>query len=874
MPRRVNLTENERRFQASLALLPLAEQVKRLRRRELRQLSKIRKNLVPDAVIPVDTLAEMMPLLRNFRGVPNFRMVLLNEGRFVGQYNLRGDRGNAFDNQFFEGGSGEEQFIPFAEDADQILIFLPENIPAKPFNQIYRISENNQCVFDAITRRINFLLETSDFSKETVRKYNLKLKQVDKLRTEYPNGVPQSELANIATMLKVYIEVSDVLHNNAVTYGHPTKYLKVKLTNTRVDHLDLYTDRTPISIPIEDIQQKYVDSKENGSHYLIRNSTEDPTNIETEEGLYIAENDDTERASYMNAQIRGCAVDAIKYPELNSFLKDSRNLVSFAFVFEPFTKNTKLQDMKNAFVQHSACPFYEGFLGVVHQWRPITYMPKVGIYQVRVKTTTPFATKFNIHPNNLHIFASPYIKFWQSRGVTFDILCGAFGTKIDLHYTDDIIKTKYYNKWVGKLSQNDNYRETAFTLPGDREMASLLKNHYENTLYYGNTNEVVVRIPKTSLMNEHHIYAFIQAYSSINLLIQAEKYKSLKAVLCDGIYTDDDLIPSPLFHEAPKQIYLNNKTASFPENYFAYTSSWHEPAKEYTAPAPNTPSLILENTYLSGAGGTGKTHSVLTDQGFINILYVTLTNELCNAKADEYGVRSRTIHKMIGEGCASYKEKHPDPSVVIIDELTMINKKFIERFLEMYPNTLILLAGDCDRTKHYQCRSGGRVPQDIFLPTPDMPVVEYTTDYRSKTPKLKSMKQDLRKVMDYVYTNGGIEDTREIRDYLKMEYKFITFDQMKKQFTKNDLALWSTHRTKDLIYPFLETNFPEGITASAKPAGITLEHQQSKGVHAFQGKTVALPSKLYIFQDWFEYAMPYTAMSRATHHEQIVFVKT
>jgi hypothetical protein len=112
------------------------------------------------------------------------------------------------------------------------------------------------------------------------------------------------------------------------------------------------------------------------------------------------------------------------------------------------------------------------------------------------------------------------------------------------------------------------------------------------------------------------------------------------------------------------------------------------------------------------------------------------------------------------------------------------------------------------------------------------------------------MKLKLREEMRRVYTDGGINDTNKIRQYIRKEFVVVPLAQAVEEADADAIFMWSTHRVEKLI--------PDRFV--------------SKGVHMFQGQTIE-DKHIYICMDFFEYAMPYTAMSRGRHSSQITFVE-
>jgi hypothetical protein len=141
-------------------------------------------------------------------------------------------------------------------------------------------------------------------------------------------------------------------------------------------------------------------------------------------------------------------------------------------------------------------------------------------------------------------------------------------------------------------------------------------------------------------------------------------------------------------------------------------------------------------------------------------------------------------------------------------------------------------------------------PKAIWSIPESMPVVEFTTDYRAQDDALKTMKLEMREEMRRVYTDGGLSDTYKMCRYIRKNFAVIPLDQAVAEANADAIFMWSTHRVEKLI--------PETFV--------------SKGVHMFQGQTIE-DKHLYICMDFFEYAMPYTAMSRARNSSQITFVE-
>jgi len=727
-------------------------------------------------------------------------------------------------------------FIPNVVNADEIRAYRGEQLQGRNIEQIFRENDTNTCFFDAVRKSLTEKIENAK-TKKTRYNYQTKLNHLNKLQKKFPLGVSVKNIEEIAIQFKFHIEIEDILHRKLHEFGHPLNSFKVTLTNTRLNHVDLFTNQEPIKVDATELDQ--IVKKNQHNFHIIRNGTNPPNNIETADGRYVLDNPDQELINQVNDQIRHCRYDALQNPELNEFLRAGRIVNSETLKFDEYTTSTKLIDMKHAYTNHKSCKFYEGFLGQVQQFRPVDHIISVGFYKVQVLTTNAFCTKLGMRPNQFLVLFSPEIKYFQTHhNIEFKILAGAWGSVKHITYPTEFVEKKLYQKWTGRLSMADNFHNTRYTFPANREFAELLKSQYKNTTYWSHSKQASVEIPNKKVLVAHHIFGAITSYTRINMLIEMEKYTSIKAVQLDGIFLDDNLTNvGNLFRQKPIK--------RFPEQFDQETPFWYTDVDVIDGFVPNT-TLITKNSALIGQGGSGKTTAILTDKGYINPLYAVPTNELKGDKPNAI-----TIHKLLGIKTDAYHFKC-SPTVILVDEITMCKKEWIEEIPKAYPDALILFAGDIDRKQHYQCRSGSVVdPEEIWSIPPNMPVIEFTTDYRSKDDTLKQMKLNLRAEMQKVYSDGGMFDTNKIRNYIRKNYPVMPLEDAIKTADPTAIFMWSTHRVQKLIP----------------------DHFVKKGVHAFQGQTIE-DKHIYITLDFFEYAMPYTALSRARYSNQITFVES
>lgn len=792
----------------------------------------------------------------------SLRIVLLKKGKIVHEFSTHPEKTKEkWLRQWYDGPSDEETFIPNLYDADEILIFKSSKVETLDLKQIFRDSKESNCVFDAIRKsiedHINFVI-----NKKTKQNYESILRKSYIVEKEYPNGVPQDKLKEVSEILGIKIQIDDIIGNEYLKFGGDQKRVCVRLRNLRKNHVENYSDKAKTTITQSEMKQLYMKLRDNKQHYLIKNGLQTIRQIETINGTFVDPDPLKTLYDLMNEQIKDTAVDALKHPNLNEFLKQGRIINSSVMKFKDFEENTKLYDMKQAYAKFEHSKYYEGFLFHIHQFRKTDKIHTIGIYEFEIVKSTPLSRMFGLS-KGFHILPSPEIKFWRDNGLVLNITKGAWGSVGFLNFSDEFVSSynidgktiKPYQIWCGKLSMSDNYRNKTYTFRGDYEFAGILKNKYPDTIFWENQNEIQLSIPNKYVLTHHHIYAGITSYTRLNMLEQIVKMdiNNIQAILLDGIYTTEPIV-NKIFVEKP----ILKSDWDYSYNWYNETDFNHDGLVyqqiecvnnsfygQNIVPIPES-SKIVRNSLLTGGGGAGKTYSIFNDKGFIDVLYVTPTREL----GEKSGHNWITIHKLVGLKCQPYHTTNRIPNVILIDEITMIHDELIEKAIQMYPHSLILLAGDVNKTQHFQCRNGS--PNNywkIFQDFEDFDIIEYTNDYRSLTQELKDMKIKLRTVMQNIYTDGGIEDTRLIRKYLHQHYTFITLEEAIKQSTTDDVFIVGTHNVKNKI-PF-----------------------ETHTIHSFQGQTID-SGKIYITDDFFEYAMAYTAISRARYHTQIVFVKS
>lgn len=694
---------------------------------------------------------------------------------------------------------------------------------------------NEHCVFTPLIK----LWEIPAKSKSTQKEHDQILKRIKKLANQYGNNpVPQTEMEDLAKQSNTTIRIYDPIGNPYLTYNKGARKT-LHLTLTRNNHVEPSTDDKEI---VEITHEKAINYLNTHTDWTLIGTLRDPIIIHTPTTRFEIINPMKPFLEEIRNLIPSSTkLDAKKYPTVNEYILESRIINSSTLTFhETYDAH---YDLEKAYTQFHVTPYYKGFLGIIHQWRSLTDLQflksNLGIYKAKITSSTPFASMLGLKQDHTYILPSPEWEFFLDNNVQIELISGLWGSTFDFTFPESSkqsipTRTGELNKpfriFSGQCSKITNkHDKDTYTIPADNEYAQHLATLYPDTFYNEELNIAQVHIPKDTVRTNHHILAFITSYTRIVMMTEMLKFKlsDISAVTLDGLYFKG-LPPSDLIPQfRPK-----------PAKHDPYGESlWYFP----TAIEENFPPLTIHNTsqFFSGAGGTGKTHKILSDSGFNDPLYVSPTNELARQKHEDYNVKSTTLHRLIGERCPTYESQWGTPPVIFIDEITQSEAEFVTRAINLYPNSLIFIAGDVDETgRHFQCKYSNQ----IWKPT--LPTIHFTTDYRSQTETLKHIKEELRNFMKQDPT------PHQVKLYAKAHFPHISQATAINQFDQTkDIWIAGTHK-------YIKT-IPNKVHTT----------------HSYQGKTIDPPSKLYISTfDLFEHTMLYTAISRARHHEQLVFV--
>ena len=831
-------------------------------------------------------MEDLKKLSKKLVGVTDFYVQLFGQGYIL--HNTYSDPESIFWEvlvKFFfpEGSDPEENAnnriyngLPNIGDSTRVVVLLSNTVIPEKLQQKYRDGGEKHCVIQPIYDLFMGYASNSK-SDESRKKLERTARQIKKYEEIYPNGVPEENMTEIGKVARLCIIIHDILGNETIRYN-PTSTKFIRFTNTRINHLDsgyLCFDDRPQKISKDELNKIVLEHDKNNEFYLLRSNQNGYLSIKSIRGCWEVENkeNDIMKEFSESIDIHKCSYDALKYPEMNELIVESRivNAAPMPLCEKPDDIiGAEHIDLTKAYTQHKLCPYYQGFMGVIHQWRKLNITSGVGKFLEEHLGTFQFevTSKNNEFLNMFGIFSGfkytlPSVEilyFIREFKMTCILKAGCWGSRFDFDYTDEMLENRRYCLWAGKNGMQNN--ENIYTFKGSSEWASHIATTIgkENVGFFEKYNIITCKIKNKVSYTRHHILSFITSYTRINMLeiIRKIPRESLIKVILDGLYFRGDIPDISLPHKKNKELKTHERFREF----------WYYPSVVDCGKWPEYKQEFDGRCILAGAGGTGKTHTILTDKGFVNTRYVVPMHSLGQEVRNKYNVSYDTMHKFIGKDCLSRRqESRSIPSVVLIDELTMHDGDDIDKAIEMYPESLIFVAGDIDSKQWFQCRNGND-GQFTNLWRQDWRYVFFEKDYRSLDDDLRKFKIAVRQKMREVFTDGKSGDSRLINKWVKENYKTISINEAMSKFVSGDIWIAGTHATNKKL---LDNGVVSGFIKNKQISFSDGEKRGSFTIHSFQGLTIS-DKRVFISLDNFEYAMFYTAISRVRKFDQIILV--
>jgi hypothetical protein len=573
----------------------------------------------------------------------------------------------------------------------------------------------------------------------------------------------------------------------------------------------------------------------------------------------------------------------------------------------------KHADMEKAYIKYKLSKYYEGFLGKITDFRPTDKIVNTGLYRIEnLKLAKGLLRQYNnkmkIFMNN-NIYTSAELKFLSDNGATYDITCGAWGIEaLDFDMDTEEFNMKYdgvkgYAKYIGKCDSH-RINKKYYTYSYNKQDAENIANNTTGEVTKVE-NEICVSYEKKHNYHLGHITAFITAYQRLNVLEQlfSMDINSIVRVCVDGIYYLGDEVKylnafrfkdDKTLENWGDKFYISNLSKNTGENYYADTREHY--AKQL----------------FKGAGGNGKTHFNLLDQGLVKPLYVAPSWKLATKKRNDYETYSNVWYYIVTNDIEEISKIKRFHNVLIIDEVSMMTEEMKQNIFTSFSDMKLIFCGDIGyqappfnnledksklelinlRKKLQNAKTDNE--KDIILSwirhytnkitemneTGFDNVIEMKQNYRFKCNKLKSLIGEIRK-----FISLGVH-SKIINEYIleQLSNRIVNNDYVKNNYKINDMILCRSHETKDIYtemfkhlnkWSILENTREHkngDIIISDEKPNCKCEIRHAYTVHSIQGETAE--HNLYINMDnYFDSRILYTAISRAKTLDQIYLVK-
>ncbi len=839
--------------------------------------------------------------------------------------------------------------------------YIPRNQSKRVYVRIYSIPKIPK-ITDTEQKRILQRFEESDDILKCVPKalynffYNKNLDNVaqsyikrfttDKGKFKYNKPYSLEELNELAKEMNISITITDFINNNIKVNEDKNNRYNVTLLNTKYNHLE-YIDMNPVIINNNDLYKiinnadyyyisnlfaiannKYYQFEETktiqlyNSHLKSYNLNRNKIMIDSEESKYI-DNYYMSIHQIFNIDLYDKYIDDvknIKYDEsleesldpldegINLNVYKSNQLTGYLNKIKEYEQNNyKEVDLIKAYYNLTNKNIYGFPSNAFIYYKNPNYLEHienkwVGYYEIEIIEDNEKLKMIGFYKSSVHTITTPQLMVLHNNNIKYKVLSALVSPSIDFKLDESTLekenKIYIYCKMVGLLISGKSSAVKIKT-PNPEQYLNMLNIEESKNVFIDENNIInIIKERKTTLK---HIGYFIHSLTSskvLDLLLNND-INDILGVKLDSIIVkkEANIKYNPEYFrikEEPKIYELTDLNDGYIKPYI-------EEKKEET----NCNELILNNwlitnkiIFLSGPGGTGKTHSIMQNIPAYRICYSSLSWDRCIDFKNKAGdVQILSLNKLIGDNCEQ-KPLRPSVGFIIIDELTLINKSIIDKIISLYPDKIIFLLGDITFDGfYYQCsleNLPGEKHFEVIKPKDyNLQFIEYTKNYRF-TEELNIKLLSFRNLMETIIKSKNNDKTKAsiLYNYIRKEFKdnFKSIDEIiyndrdigvsdlddKKQgFKLTNIFLRKGAKPR---YYINKTMYDQGIIKgqifNEKPTHKYYDVRLFTTVHSCQGYTLDNDQKIIIsIEKNFDLRLLYTALSRARRLEQIVFIE-
>lgn len=791
--------------------------------------------------------------------------------------------------------------------------------------QIYRENVSNSCFYDGVLQY--FINIYDDKPHSSIKGIINKLINNQNI---YKKPYTEEEIKEFCEEFKISITIKNYITGDDIIINE-SKFNKynIQFINSKYNHLDLLIN----SYDVEEVdKQQYEKIKLESCFYIERLGEL----ITIQNGLNKTYKTKKTEFDILHKEWRD------KYNFNNKFIyttSDEYSLISeYDYSIHRIFNHTKYTgnetdyieyDIKKAYYNALNKDFNKFYTGVpsgsfinykcidfkINNFKEQMKNNLVGFYQVIIRETKKNLDVLGFKIGSIHTLFSSMINL-LSDFVEFEFINVSIAPSFDLKFDEDFLKEgenklKHYVKAFGILfKENNDMVVNIKPLDEDKQFYKTFFNEKYDVYDINGIYKVVYEIdnPKSYI----HIAYCIHSYTTTLIINELLKMDTIDDVL--GVKLDSIVIKKNNNYKFDEKIF-SNKTAKIQKlldtttennnnldygldlddtveiNKFGIINPYKIDTFEIIDFKPlnfaDCKSLNRRLLFFGGAGGTGKTFTIMNStMNKKNICYCSSSWDLIQDKQNEYiDIIGLSHQKLTGDadGEKCVKITNNNIKYIVIDELTLIHKKTIDKIINEYNDIFIFLVGDITKQGHsYQCK----IYNEIYTPNNQTQYIEFKKTYRFDN----DLNDIILKVRESQLTHK--DKVNNINLHLKECKKLFAdryFNKEDVKFNDEDVGIIATkNKVDEMTKYFIEkgtkpkyfiknTDLNKGILRGQelkeKPTNANFEMKLFKTIHSFQGRELKKEQKIIIYlNSYFDYNLFYTAVSRARSLKQIYII--
>ena len=784
------------------------------------------------------------------------------------------------------------------------------------FLQTFKDNDTGTCVYDAFIKY---------FSNLKGVKAQQTLKRLQKNEQLYSKSYTYENLKEICELCKSSILIVDLINEkDTLINENPCNFFRLQMINSKYNHLDLFIN----DFEINSISNDEYDTIKNDSEFYVEKMgtlyTLEKTYKKTDSNFKEIYNEWKKEVNYNKLSM---LENTDEFRFINNYDYSTHRFNTGFVIDNDLYKET---DLKKAYYNYSDVNynrFYKGvpcgaFISVVcdDTFDYSKLVNRVGFFEIEILESNDKLNYFGFTYGSKHILYTATIDLFIEKNINFRFINACYSKSVHIPFSEELL-TKFngdgyefkegddntlafkgYCKAYGLMNtSNSEIDITIKPLKDDYNYYSVINN--TNNIVY--SNEKLIKIKKINKlpMTHKHLFNAIHSYCKTLVLEQLFKMNTydIVGVKVDSIvYRGDYKFNSNFDNKKCKIEKLLNKNCNdnsldygldceieFTSNEFfksLFTEKYNNMI--FKNPILYTDEYIYNDVFIGGAGGTGKTSSLLQSLNNKTLVFTSICWNLITAVKEKYNCIGLSLPKLTGEMNGKKCDKTNLNIIrdIIIDEATMIDEKTIKSIIDEYYYCNIYVLGDIDKDgRAYQTIISKNILKDFT----NFQYVKYTKTYRFDNELNEKLNKLRLKMIEY---NNNIPN---LENYIKNEFKDNYVDKNTVEYTdksigissNNDLGEASVGLTDYFIkkgasekYYVKTTDLNKklyrGMKLNEKPDNKNYEMKLFNSIHSYQGQTIEKDEKLIIsFNKVFEYNLFYTAFSRARTLNQIIILK-